>query len=101
MVAELSAYGLVAGISTRIVRSGTLLADIYISLAVAMVVGRIVAGVLRALIFSSGGYSIAAWMASYFVTALPGLILQIILIPSIMAALESAGLIPRRYPRSR
>ena len=40
-----------------------------------------------------------AWATSYFVTSLPGLAIQIILIPTIVCALEKARLIPVRYPK--
>jgi hypothetical protein len=73
--------------------------DLYISLVTAMVIGRIVAGISRALIFASGEYSAAVWTTSFFVTALPGIVIQIVLLPSIVFALEAARLIPRRYPK--
>ena len=64
-----------------------------------MLCGRIIAGILQALIFSAGKYSISAWATSYFVTALPGIIIQIVLLPSIVFALMKAKLIPERYPK--
>ncbi|MCI9435974.1 MAG: ECF transporter S component [Lachnospiraceae bacterium] len=99
MVIELAAYGFVAGIMMRIVHTKMLLADLYISLAAALLAGRIVAGASRALIFAPGSYSMAAWAASYFVTALPGLVIQLALLPAIAFALEKARLIPVRYPK--
>ncbi len=98
MMIELAAYGLVAGLAMSLIRSRSNLLDLYLSLFLALIVGRIVAGLARALIFSPGAYSLTAWIASYFVTALPGLIIQIILLPSLVIALEKAGLIPSRYP---
>jgi len=99
MMVELAAYGLIAAMMMRILRTGNIYADLYISLFTALVVGRVLAGISRALIFSSGKYSMAAWMASYFVTALPGLALQLALLPNVVFALEKAKLIPKRYPK--
>jgi len=97
---ELAAYGLVTGLMMKFVRTKSIYADLYLSLIAAMLVGRVVAGLARALIFASGSYSLALWAAGYFVTSFPGLLIQIALLPSIVCALESARLIPKRYPLS-
>ena len=73
--------------------------DLYISLIVALLGGRIIAGISQTLIFAAGNYSMVAWATSYFVTAWPGLLIQLVLIPNIVFALEKARLIPVRYPR--
>ena len=70
---------------------------LYISLLLSMVAGRIVAGVCRALFFSSGSYSFNAWLASYFVSTWPAIIIQLAVIPAIVFALEKANLIEKRY----
>ena len=90
--------GLVSGLLMRFVRTGKLYADLYISLVGAMLVGRIIAGLARALIFSAGGYSMAVWATSYFVTGLPGIAIQLLIIPPIVLALEKARIVPTRYP---
>jgi hypothetical protein len=41
-----------------------------------------------------------AWITGYFVTALPGLLIQLTLLPAVAFALEKARLIPVRYPRT-
>ena len=97
MVVELAAYGFVAGLLMSVVHTRSLYADLYISLVAALVAGRILAGCAKALIFSAGKYSLAAWTTSYFITALPGLVIQLALIPSLVFALEKAQLIPVRY----
>lgn len=99
MIIELAVYGLTAGILMQVVHTKRVMADLYISLVVALLAGRIVAGASRALIFASGSYSLEAWVTSYFVTALPGLLIQLALLPVIAVALEKARLIPVRYPR--
>lgn len=97
MVVELFAYGLVAGIFMKSVHTGHLYADLYISLVSSMIIGKIAAGAARALIFARGNYTFTAWFAGYFVKTLPGLLIQLALIPSIVFALEKARLIPARY----
>ena len=99
MIVELAFYGLLSGLLMRFIRTGKIYPDLYISLVLAMVIGRVFSGVARALIFSPGAYSVAAWATSYFVTALPGIIIQLVLIPTIIFALERARLIPMRYPK--
>lgn len=101
MMIELAAYGLITGLVMQFVHTKHDYADLYISLAAAMLGGRVVAGISKALIFAAGSYSMAAWATSYFVTAWPGLVIQLALIPSIVFALEKARLIPARYPKRR
>lgn len=97
MVIELAVYGIVAGIGMALIRSRKITVDLYVSLIIAMLLGRIVAGISRALIFAAGSTTMATWATSYFVTSLPGIIIQLILIPAIVIALERARLIPVRY----
>ncbi len=101
MLVELAVYGLVAGVMMHLIKTKHLYADLYISLATAMVAGRIVAGVAKALLFAPGKVTLAAWAGGYFVTALPGILLQLLLIPSVVVALEKAKLIPARYTKKR
>lgn len=93
MMIELAVYGLVSGLLMRLVHTGRAYVNLYISLIVSMLVGRIAAGIAQALIFNLGQYSVTVWVTSYFVTAWPGLVLQIVLIPTIVAALKKAKLI--------
>jgi niacin transporter len=59
-----------------------------------MLSGRVAAGLLNALIFRVGNYSLPIWLTGSFVTALPGIIIQLILIPVVVMALRKAGRIP-------
>ena len=100
MIIELAVYGLVSGLIMSLIRTRKTYVDLYISLIIAMMTGRIVAGLARAFIFARGATTMATWAASYFVTSLPGIIIQLVLIPTIVFALMNARLIPRRYPKS-
>lgn len=97
MMIELAIYGLVSGLLMNLIKTKKIYVDVLISLIGAMLVGRIVAGILKALIFAYGEYSISLWATSYFLTGLPGIIIQIVLIPIIYGALAKAKLISNRY----
>ena len=99
MMVECAAYGLLSGLLMKLVRTGKTYPDLYISMIGAMIGGRIIAGIARALIFARGAYTMAAWTTTYFVTGLPGSIIQLVLIPSIVFALMKAKLIPMRYAK--
>jgi len=99
VMVELAAYGLISAVMMQIVRKGNVYFDMYISLTAALIAGRVLVGISRALFFSNGNYSIEAWTTGYFVTALPGLGIQLLLLPNIVFALEAAKLIPKRYPK--
>ncbi len=101
MTCEVAVYGLAAGILARTVRTGKPVADIYVGLVGAMLAGRVIGGILRALIFVGASYSLQVWVAASFVTALPGIILQLVAVPAIVYALERAGLVPSRYPQGQ
>ena len=107
MSIELGVYGLVAGIMIYFVRTNRSSVDLYISLITAMVVGRIVAGFAQFAFFFQGTYHngvwtytypMGIWVTSYFVTSLPGIVIQLILIPSVFMALERERFMPFRYP---
>lgn len=96
MLVELAVYGLISGLLMKIIRTGRYYADLYISLSISMLMGRIIAGIVQALIFSAGSYSLSAWAASYLIGTLPAIAIQLILIPAIVAALRKAKLLPLR-----
>ena len=79
MMIELALYGLISGIMIGLVRTGKQTVDLYISLVTAMLVGRILTGIARALtlgIFMP--VTLESWATGYFVSSLPGIILQLI-----------------------
>jgi len=65
---------------------------IYGSLITAMLAGRIVSGILKALIFNVGEYSFKIFITSSFLTGIPGILIQLIFIPVIVLALQKAGI---------
>lgn len=97
MMVECAVYGLVSGLMLLFVRTKNVYADLYISMVTAMLVGRIIGGAAKALLFAPGSMSMTIWATSYFVTGLPGIAVQLAIIPSIVFALMKAKIIPNRY----
>lgn len=88
MSAELAAYGLVAGLLySKLPRKKS---SVYIALVSAMVVGRLVWGVMRFLCagLNPSVFGFGAFWAGAVTTAIPGIIVQLILIPLLVIALE-------------
>ncbi len=98
MVVECGVYGAVSGLVLKTVRTKNTYWDLYIALITAMVAGRVVSGIAKALIFTPG-LSLTAWVTASFVTALPGIILQLVFLPTVVFTLMKAKLIPLRYPK--
>ncbi len=94
MMIECAVYGAVSGLLMQLLQNRTLTVRLYGSLIPAMLLGRIVSGIAKALIFTPG-LSFSAWVTASFVTALPGIITQLILLPMLLYALMRAHLIPQ------
>lgn len=93
MAFELAAYGLISGLFYRRLRSKGV-AGIYLSLIAAMLLGRVVWGITRWIMMAFGTqFSIALFFVGGFTSAVPGIVLQLILIPIILAVLQKAKLI--------
>lgn len=89
MTFELAAYGAVAGLLySRLPKN---LLTLYCSLIATMLCGRVVWGIARALLSGIGGeaFTWKLFASGAFLTALPGIILQLILIPIIMVSLDT------------
>jgi hypothetical protein len=82
----------------RYVRTGRLLPDLYISMLAAMVLGRTVSGLAKALIFTPG-IAPFAWVTTSLVAGIPGIVIQLVLMPLLIFTLTRARLIPVRYPK--
>ena len=88
MSLELATYGLVSGaLYGKLPRNKT---SVYVSLLTAMVAGRLVWGVARFLCagLDVTAFGLSAFWAGAVTTAIPGIIVQIILIPVLVLALE-------------
>lgn len=94
MAFELAAYGVLVGLVYHKLKQ-TDVKGMYISLIVAMLGGRVVWGLVMVLLTSVAGgiFTWQVFMAGAFINALPGIILQLVIIPMIMLALERTHLI--------
>lgn len=85
---ELATYGLVSGLLYKILPKKKL--SVYISLIIAMVAGRVIWGIVETVLLGASGSSFgwAAFITGAVIKALPGIALQIILIPIIVLTLK-------------
>ncbi|MFR1050514.1 MAG: ECF transporter S component [Oscillospiraceae bacterium] len=97
MLCELAAYGLISGLLARFLHTGRRSVDLYLQLIGAMLIGRVVYGVMNALVFSAGEYSMAVFLSGAFVTALPGIVIQLVVLPPLVLLLEKARLLESPY----
>ena len=88
MALELAAYGGIAGLCHRLLPRKKPFT--YCSLLIAMLVGRGVWGLamLVCLGVDGGGFTLAAFLTGAFTGALPGIIAQILLVPTLVMLLE-------------
>lgn len=92
MILELSLYGYLSGLLYR-----KFDLNIYLSMIIAMLIGRICAGLLSTVVYgiAGTGYGFSAFVSGYFISAIPGIIVQLIVIPILVFVLEKANVIKR------
>lgn len=94
MAFELATYGAVAGAFYKLLPKKPL--NIYLTLIIAMIAGRITYALINMVLLVSGSiekFTLQIFIADAFTRAWPGLILQIVLIPVLIIALQKARLI--------
>lgn len=89
MAFELAAYGAIAGLMHKILPRKK--SYIYISLLTAMIVGRLIWGVAMFVFMglNGGSFTFAAFIAGAFTNAIPGIIVQIVLIPILIMVINN------------
>ena len=94
MAFELATYGFVTGILHARFRMRRLLA-LYLTLILAMLAGRLVWGVAQLVLLGIRGsaFTWSAFLAGAVLNAIPGIILQLVLIPVLVLALQKAKLL--------
>ncbi len=92
MAFEMAVYGLVCGALYSRVKPT--LVNIYAILITAMVLGRVVWGGAQFVMLGINGtaFPMSAFLSGALFTAIPGIILQLILVPILVKALEKQGL---------
>lgn len=93
MAFELAAYGLFSGLLRQMLPKT--LPMLYLTLALSMLLGRAVWGLASIPIYGLAAktFSLAIFVTNGFMNAIPGIILQFLLIPPIVSALEKARLV--------
>lgn len=92
MAFELAAYGLISGlVYSRLPKK---LSSIYAALISAMLGGRLVWGAVRFVLagLTASQFPFSAFLAGAVTTALPGIVVQLVLIPVIVVSLRRAKL---------
>lgn len=89
---ELAAYGAVSGYLYR--KLPQKLTSTYAALVTAMVIGRILWGIVRVLMTGVAGeaFTWQMFLAGAFTTAIPGILLQLLLIPPLVSALRKSNI---------
>ena len=97
---ELLTYGLVIGLLYSRSRWKCIF-SLYRSLLIAMVAGRVVWGVVRVIMTGVAGeaFTWQLFLSGALLTAIPGIILQLVFIPALMVALDKTGLV--RFTRKK
>ena len=97
MAFELAAYGFLVGFLFRNAR-WQCLKSLYRCLIISMLGGRVVWGIVMTVILGLGenGFTLTAFLTGAFLNAIPGIIVQLILVPAIMLALNKTHLVPFR-----
>lgn len=92
MTFELAAYGLFSGLLRRLLPKT--LPMLYVTLCASMVLGRVVWGIASLFLygFMDNAFTWQLFVTNGFVNAVPGIILQLIIIPPIVRALDRTHL---------
>ena len=90
MAFELAAYGLVSGVLWHKVKHTVPM--MYASLVTAMVAGRLVWGAVRFVLagLTGSSFPFSAFLSGALLTAVPGIVAQLVLIPLVLIALQKA-----------
>jgi predicted membrane protein len=99
MAFELATYALVAGLLFWLAKKQNIL-TVYYSIIAAMIAGRLVWGAAQATFLGIGGkpFTFSAFLSGALLNAIPGIIIQLILIPAVLFALDRSGLVPFKRP---
>ena len=94
MAFELATYGCVSGI-VYYMRDWRCLKSVYRAMVIAMLCGRAVWGIAEVVLLGFGGkaFTMQAFIAGALLNAIPGILLQLILIPAIMVALNKTKVV--------
>lgn len=89
MMLELGCYGFLTGALYQ-----KLSKNLYLSLLLSMFGGRLVSGIANAIFLGIANrpYGFSAFISGAFITSLPGIVLQLVLVPLLVVSLQKTGL---------
>ena len=90
MTFECTVYGFCSGYLYR-----NLKLNLFVSLILSMIAGRIAGGLLTGFILGFSNYSFSVFFNSYFVVNLPGVILNLIVVPLLVIAIEKSKVLKK------
>ncbi len=95
MAFELAAYGAVSGLMHRLLPRKK--PYIFCSLITAMIAGRLIWGVAMFVCMgiNGGSFTFAAFLAGAFTNAIPGIVIQMVLIPVLVTVLDNPKILKR------
>lgn len=90
MIFELATYGLVIALLFKVTKG-----NVIISLLGSMIAGRIVYGIVATILynFSNIPFGFSIFISGAFITALPGIVIQLLIIPLIWKSLKKSNLV--------
>lgn len=100
MAFELAVYGAACGLLYpllhKALKQASHLSVMVLALLIAMVAGRLVGGMAKAVVMgmTGNGYTFQAFIAAYFTGTAIGALIHVILVPAVILALEKAKLSP-------
>lgn len=99
MAFELATYGFLSGFLYKLFKKLKFkdIVSIFLSLIISMLLGRVIWGISRLLcgVFDNNAFTFKLFITMGFVNAWPGIILQLLLIPSLIRLLENAHLLDK------
>ncbi len=97
MAFELAAYGFLIGFFYNRAK-WQCIRSLYRSMFLSMIGGRLVWGIVQMVLLGVGknGFTFSMFLSGAILTAIPGIIIQLVLIPVIMLALDRTHLVPFR-----
>ena len=95
MCAELATYGLVTGFLYHKVFRHSCIIEVYKTLIIAMIAGRIVNAFMNIILLGINGkaYTFKMFITANIINSIPGIILQLIVIPALLFALNKTKLV--------
>ena len=96
MLCELFVYGTFSGIFFKVIKTKNFMADVYLSLILSMLLGRLAGGLVTYALYLTGvrlSYTWAIFFTGYFITCWPAILIQIFAIPSVVTVAKKSRFI--------